>query len=135
MENSASTNDALRVEEFFAPGAVPVKGAISVDAFLAEFSDEESQRLLTDARKALAEEFPVEPVPALNTLRLRAGMSQADLARAVGTSQPHIARLERGDTDPVTETIQRLADALGVAPTLVFDAICHHRQAKAHRAG
>lgn len=41
------------------------------------------------------------------------GLSQAELAREVGTSQPAIARLEAGGTEPTLRTIARLARALG----------------------
>jgi transcriptional regulator with XRE-family HTH domain len=47
-------------------------------------------------------------------LRLAAGLSQSELARRVGTRQPNIARLEGGGGMPRLETLERLADALGV---------------------
>ena len=45
--------------------------------------------------------------------RLRAGLSQADLARRMGTSQSAIARLESGQTLPSTKTLLRFAEATG----------------------
>jgi len=48
----------------------------------------------------------------LAALRQRKGLSQAALAKTVGTSQSHIARLEKGHDDPRLSTIQRLANAL-----------------------
>lgn len=47
-------------------------------------------------------------------LRTAAGLSQSQLARLVGTRQPNIARLEAGGGMPRLETLQRIADALGV---------------------
>lgn len=41
------------------------------------------------------------------------GLSQAQLARAAGTSQPAIARLEAGGTEPTLRTITNLARVLG----------------------
>lgn len=46
-------------------------------------------------------------------MRLGAGLSQRDLARRAGTSQPAIARYERGVATPSWETLQRLAAACG----------------------
>jgi transcriptional regulator with XRE-family HTH domain len=46
-------------------------------------------------------------------MRLAAGLSQRELARRGGTSQPAIARYERGVATPSWETLQRLAAACG----------------------
>lgn len=46
-------------------------------------------------------------------LRLAAGLSQRALARRASTSQPAIARYERGVATPSWETLQRLAAACG----------------------
>jgi len=45
--------------------------------------------------------------------RLRAGLSQAELAARMGTSQSMIARLESGQTLPTTKTLLRFAWATG----------------------
>lgn len=50
----------------------------------------------------------------LRTLRLKKGMSQAQLAEVIGTQQPYIARIESGSADLRLETCRRLADALGI---------------------
>lgn len=50
----------------------------------------------------------------IRSIRLEAGLSQTDLARSIGTSQPHIARIERGSAEPTLDTCRRLARALGV---------------------
>jgi transcriptional regulator with XRE-family HTH domain len=44
---------------------------------------------------------------------LRAGLSQAELAIRMGTSQSAIARLESGQTLPSTKTLLRYAEATG----------------------
>jgi transcriptional regulator with XRE-family HTH domain len=46
--------------------------------------------------------------------RRRAGLTQADLARRVGTTQSAIARLERGRTEPSAERIGQLVGACGL---------------------
>jgi ribosome-binding protein aMBF1 (putative translation factor) len=45
--------------------------------------------------------------------RLRAGLSQTELAARMATSQSAIARLESGDTLPSTKTLLRYAQATG----------------------
>ncbi|MGI9119261.1 MAG: helix-turn-helix domain-containing protein [Acidimicrobiales bacterium] len=53
--------------------------------------------------------------------RLRAGLTQAELARRAGTSQPAIARYERGDVSPRVATLDRIIRACGLelVPALV----------------
>jgi ribosome-binding protein aMBF1 (putative translation factor) len=58
---------------------------------------------------ALAPEF--EFSSELLRARLRSGLSQAELAARMGTSQSAIARLESGQTLPSTKTLLRFAQA------------------------
>ena len=50
----------------------------------------------------------------LRQARTRAGLSQRALARRAGTAQSVIARIEKGQTSPTWETLERLLDAAGV---------------------
>lgn len=76
------------------------------------------QQLLDDDPEARAEyerlrpryEFIAEVVNARATL----GWSQRDLARAIGVTQPVIARLESGDQDPRLGTMLAVCRALGL---------------------
>jgi predicted transcriptional regulator len=61
--------------------------------------------------EALAPEFEISTE--LLRARLRAGLSQAELASLMGTSQSAIARLESGQTLPSTKTLIRFAEATG----------------------
>jgi ribosome-binding protein aMBF1 (putative translation factor) len=63
------------------------------------------------AYDALAPEFEISAE--LLRARLRAGLSQAELASRMGTSQSTIARLESGQTLPSTKTLLRFAEATG----------------------
>jgi transcriptional regulator with XRE-family HTH domain len=56
-------------------------------------------------------------------LRLAAGLSQRALARKAETSQPAIARYERGVATPSWETLQRLVAACGRRVTIRAEAI------------
>jgi ribosome-binding protein aMBF1 (putative translation factor) len=60
---------------------------------------------------ALAPEFEISAE--LVRARRRAGLSQAELAARMGTSQSAIARLESGQTLPSTKTLLRFAKATG----------------------
>jgi ribosome-binding protein aMBF1 (putative translation factor) len=73
-------------------------------------------RLLTNPKvraeyNALAPEFEISAE--LVRARVRAGLSQAELAVRMGTSQSAIARLESGQTLPSTKTLLRFAKATG----------------------
>lgn len=46
--------------------------------------------------------------------RERRGLTQAEVARRMGTSQPAIARLERGEADPRLSTVERYAQVVGI---------------------
>lgn len=48
----------------------------------------------------------------LRNLRLRSGMTQAELAEAIGVSQSYVARLERGSLDPKLSIVKKIVDIL-----------------------
>ena len=50
---------------------------------------------------------------ALANRRERQGLSRVELARAVGTSVAHLAKIERGEVDPRLGLVLRLGSALG----------------------
>ena len=49
----------------------------------------------------------------LKRARAAAGLTQAQLAKRVGISQPAIAALEHPDSNPTLETLEKVARALG----------------------
>ena len=69
---------------------------------------------MQDARAVLAAEMFRDVPGSLAKLRLSRGYSQQQLAKAIGTSQPHIAKIEAGKVELQFGTASRLADALGV---------------------
>lgn len=79
------------------------------------FQEFKAQALRNPAVKAaydaLAPEFEISAE--LIRARRRAGLSQAELAERMGTSQSTIARLESGQTLPSTKTLLRYAQATG----------------------
>jgi transcriptional regulator with XRE-family HTH domain len=55
--------------------------------------------------------------------RVRAGLSQAELARRMKTTQSTIARLESGRVHPSTRTLTRLAQATGHRLKISFEPL------------
>jgi DNA-binding XRE family transcriptional regulator len=54
-------------------------------------------------------------------LRMKAGITQAELARRTGIHRPNIARVEAGRHTPSLETVARLAEALGTSPARILE--------------
>jgi uncharacterized protein len=55
----------------------------------------------------------VDPAALIKSVRRRRGLSQAELARRAGTSQPVISAYEGGHRDPTYRTLRRLIEAGG----------------------
>lgn len=68
---------------------------------------------------ALEEEFAL----ANALIRARADLSQAELAKRMGTSQSAIARLESGRSRPSTRTLRKFAEATGMKLRFVFEPV------------
>lgn len=58
---------------------------------------------------------------AMIEVRVRAGLTQAELARRMKTTQSVIARLEGGRVRPSTRTLERLARATGMRLRVSFE--------------
>lgn len=71
------------------------------------------------AYDALGEEFDL--ARALIEARTAAGLTQAQLARRMKTSQSYIARIEGGKVRPSTETLERFAQATRTRLRILFD--------------
>ena len=56
----------------------------------------------------------------IKQIRTQTAMSQQQLARIAGTSQPTIAAYENGRKSPTFNTLKRIARASGLEPILVF---------------
>ena len=54
--------------------------------------------------------------------RARAGLSQAEVAQRMGTTQSVIARLESGKRPPSLRTVQRYAQAVGARAVVRIEA-------------
>jgi HTH-type transcriptional regulator/antitoxin HipB len=67
----------------------------------------------------------------IRRLREARGVSQAELGRRIGSTQPAIARLEAGRVTPTLETLDRVAAALEVELVVGFQDANRHQHAQA----
>ena len=79
------------------------------------WTDIKKQRPLSDeGRAAYADEARISAFRELvYRLRSEAGLTQAELAERMGTTQSAIARMEGGGTRPTLETLEKVAVAVG----------------------
>jgi transcriptional regulator with XRE-family HTH domain len=82
--------------------------------------------------EAMEEEFAL--IAEVAKARARAGLSQAELARRMKTTQSTIARLESGRGQPSTRTLDRFAKATGHRLKISFEPVDARRVGKAKRA-
>ena len=73
------------------------------------------------AYDAQAEEFAI--ARELIAARTRAGLTQADVAARMGTTQSTVARLESGRRQPSLRTVQRYARAVGCRAVVRIEAV------------
>lgn len=57
----------------------------------------------------------------IRALRQKAGLNQEELAFAISSTQPHFAKIEKGEVNVGSDMLQRIADALKVDISQFFD--------------
>ncbi len=94
---------------------------------MSTLSDLKTKWLKDKAVKALYDEQSLEFAIAKKLLyeRLKAHLTQKELAEKMGTTQSSIARIESGLQLPSMKTIARYAHALGKNPEVRFKTIEH----------
>ena len=110
---------------------------VAVGEMVAEWEkDEKRRKAIAEARGWVANTFHAEDGDTVRTLRLRKGRSQIQLAKELGTSQSHVARIERGTENLTIETCRRLCSVLGIDMNTLDRALRRQEaiaQAKAQR--
>ena len=81
----------------------------------------------------LEDEFAI--ARAVIAARKRAGLTQTELARRMGTTQPAVTRMESGRVQPSLRTLQRLAKATGFRLMIRFEPRRAERVAEKRAAG
>jgi DNA-binding XRE family transcriptional regulator len=71
------------------------------------------------AFEALVEEYAI--AAALIAARSHAGLTQAELAARIGTTQSAVARMESGRGRPSTRTLEKVAEATGTRLRVKFE--------------
>lgn len=99
----------------------PLTGRLSRKGRLAakELGDADYSARMAQARALLAADMEDIEGQSLASLRMKRGFSQTALAKKIGTSQAHIARIEGGQLSLRWDTVIRLADALGVSTDIL----------------
>ena len=78
--------------------------------------------------EALHLEFEI--MNALIRARLRSGLTQAQIAERMGTTQSAVARLEGGRSNPSIRTLERYAEATGTRIRIWFEPVDAHLTAR-----
>jgi len=95
---------------------MPKMKTVDSDVLLAKMMKKKS---FVKEYSALEDEF--ELAKEVIALRIKAKLTQAQLAKLAGTSQPAIARLESGSYKNLTLSfLRKIGDALGVTPQVHF---------------
>ncbi len=104
------TTPRAAIETAHPPGEHAMKSLTQIKAELIARPD------VRAGYEALADEFAI--ARELISARARAGLSQAEVARRIGTTQSVVARLESGRRPPSLRTVQRYAQAVGAKAVL-----------------
>lgn len=97
-------------------------------------ADPARRKVMQAARHWAAREFHGADGGTLRTLRLQKGLSQQQLASTIGTSQPHIARIEGGADNLNIDTCRRIARALGIDLNTIDQALLQQQELNAIKA-
>jgi HTH-type transcriptional regulator / antitoxin HipB len=92
-----------------------VKKGIPFDEILERELKKKEMKILFDERR-----FYLQVARLISELRMKSGLSQAEVAKKARVSQPLIARLERGDQTrtPTFDTVFKILKALGYSLTI-----------------
>lgn len=71
----------------------------------------------------MADDLPKRFGDRVRTLRTKRGMSQEELARRCQLDRTYISGIERGRRNPSLRNINRIAQELGVAMSVLFDGL------------
>lgn len=79
-------------------------------------SDAQRQRRLNEAALITEKDVAQSANCKIRIFRKKSGMSQRDLAYAIGVSQSAVAQWETGIAQPTIDNLRKVADILGISP-------------------
>lgn len=110
FQGQTETTPPVAVDNLLNTAQTKIPRAIM--AKIREQQDPDYRARMKKARIELAND--ICDTNSLASLRLRKGLSQSALAEMIGTTQPHIAKIEAKQICPKTITCRNMAQALGV---------------------
>ncbi len=120
-EDDGSDVEAIELAADAHSAEVVLKSGKRLSVTAADLQREQSEGLAeAHAPASMGDVDGVRLGQRLRSLRLSAGLTQAELARRTGIHRPNIARVEAGRHTPSLETLARLAAAIGVPTTRVL---------------
>lgn len=131
---TGSSRGAIYRANFIPNGSAIAAEHQDFDALALELESDSSLREeLASAGAWVADRFYAGETDTFKTARLRKGYSQAQLGKLIGTSQPHIANLERGQGDFMFSTGEKLCDALGISMNELKSMLDRQRELNSSR--
>ena len=125
------------LDEYTRPTSATPPKHTPIHELIADWEQDGKRRAaMEEARRWAASALHGDKCDTVRTLRLSKGWSQARLAEEMGTSQSHVARIERGTENVAIGTCRRLAMALAVDMNALDQALRRQEsfaQAKAAR--
>lgn len=112
--STSSKRKVILLSDYPSKNPTPELKFNSISNFLSKWEETpEHAAGLSDARQWITESF-LSDKDTIKSLRLKKGWSQSHLANEIASSQPHIARIERGTENVTIETCRKLCNALDV---------------------
>lgn len=122
--SSISSCKVFEFEAYTPPQKAKPDGYKSISEIVDRWEKDESRReALKKARTRIKNKFYGEDGETVRTIRLSKGLSQEQLATLIGTSQPHIAKIERGTQNVLIDTCRRLCEVLGIDMNRLNEAL------------
>lgn len=105
----------LNIQTYLEPPPSPPKNYSKVSDLIGVWEKNPARKAeMEKARGWVADSFYPDDGVTVRNLRLNKGWSQSRLAGKISTSQPHVARIERGTENISIATCRKLANALDV---------------------
>lgn len=130
--STATTSSApakvISFEKHAQPPVSAPAGYTAIEDIVAKSeSNPRKKAALERARAKIAGQLQEDEGDTIRTARLRFGWSQTKLAELLGTSQSHVARIERGSENVAWETMQKLSSALQVDMNAMDEMLTRQR--------